>query len=85
LRIVASGALTANYPNGWFGSLRLRHFEGYPLIEDNSVKAASSTLANAALGWAGPHWRPQLNILNLFDSSDHDIDYYYGSGCQVSP
>lgn len=85
LRTVVSGAITASYPSGWFGSLRLRHFEGYPLIEDNSVKADGSTLANLALGWAGSQWRLQLNVLNLLDSNDHDIDYFYGSRLPGEP
>ncbi len=24
-------------------------------------------------------WRIQVDVLNLFDSDDHDIDYYYAS------
>jgi len=85
LSAVVSGAVTASYPNGWFGSLRIRHFEGYPLIEDDSVESAGSTLANLALGWGGEHWRLQLDILNLFDSNDHDIDYFYGSRLSFEP
>ncbi len=76
---VLSGALNAVYPNGWFGSLRLRQFSGAPLVEDASVKADGSSLASLALGWEGERLRLQLDTLNLFDSDDHDIDYFYAS------
>ena len=49
------------------------------LVEDDSVKSEGSTMANLALGWTNEVWRVQVDALNLFDSSDHDIDYYYGS------
>ena len=37
--------------------------------------------------WAGqnPRWRLPLEILNLFDSDDHDIDYYYASRLPGEP
>ncbi|EED36598.1 outer membrane protein [Luminiphilus syltensis NOR5-1B] len=76
---VASGAVSARYPGGWFGSIRLRHFDGAPLIEDGSVKADGSTMANLAVGWAGDVWRVQMDVLNALDSDDHDIDYFYAS------
>ncbi|GAB5453575.1 MAG: TonB-dependent receptor [Halioglobus sp.] len=83
--LVASAAIIANAPEGWFGSLRVRHFADYPLIEDDSVKAGGSTLANLALGWQGTQWRLQVDVLNLFDSDDHDIEYWYASRLQGEP
>ncbi|MEM8497512.1 MAG: TonB-dependent receptor [Pseudomonadota bacterium] len=76
---VASASLTAEYPEGWFGSVRIRHFDSYPLIEDNSAESDGSTFAAVATGWSNEHWRVQLDVLNLFDSTDHDIDYFYAS------
>ena len=72
-------ALTASYPAGWFGSFRVRHFAAYPLVEDNSEKSDGSTIANLALGWGNSRWRLQLDVLNVFDSNEHDIDYFYAS------
>tara|TARA_R110002110_G_scaffold406421_1_gene626531 strand:+ start:379648 stop:381738 length:2091 start_codon:yes stop_codon:yes gene_type:complete len=83
--LVASAALSAEYPEGWFGSFRVRHFSSYPLIEDDSEESDGSTIASLALGWANPHWRLQLDLLNLFDSSDHDIDYFYASRLAGEP
>jgi outer membrane receptor protein involved in Fe transport len=77
--LVFSGAVSVQYPAGWFGSFRVRHFGEAPLVEDASVKSDGSTIANLALGWASEGWRVQLDVLNLFDSEDHDIDYFYPS------
>lgn len=85
LEWVLSGAISAQYPTGWFGSLRVRYFDGAPLIEDGSVESDGSTMANLALGWAGDVWRLQANVLNLFDSDDHDIDYFYASRLPGEP
>lgn len=85
LETVVTGAVTADWSNGWFGSLRLRYFGGAPLIEDNSITSDGSSMANLLLGWSNPRWRLQLEILNLFDSNDHDIDYYYASRLPGEP
>ena len=39
--VIAVGATWSSLRRGVFGSLRLRHFGSYPLIEDNSVRATS--------------------------------------------
>lgn len=36
-------------------------------------------MANLALGWSNERWQVQLDVLNLLDSDDHDVDYFYGS------
>ena len=48
-------------------------------MEDNSVESDGSTIANLALGWSDEVWRIQVDVLNVFDSDDHDIDYFYAS------
>ena len=57
----------------------MRYFSEAPLIEDGSVESDVSTIANLALGWSDDVWRIQVDVLNLFDSDDHDIDYFYAS------
>ncbi|MEZ5570099.1 MAG: TonB-dependent receptor [Halioglobus sp.] len=79
LDFVATGALAARYPGGWFGSLRARYFSDAPLIEDGSVESEGSTMVNLALGYGTGSWQVQLDALNLLDSDDHDIDYFYAS------
>lgn len=85
LETVVSGAISAQYPSGWFGSLRARYFDGAPLVEDGSVESDGSTMVNLALGWTGGNWRVQADVLNLLDSEDHDIDYFYGSRLPGEP
>lgn len=85
LPFVATVGITANTARGWFGALHLRHFASYPLIEDNSVDSDGSTMATAALGWSTPGLRVTLNVLNVFDSDDHDIDYFYASRLPGEP
>lgn len=64
----------------WFGAFRIRHFGPRALIEDNSVRSASTTLANLRLGHKfDARTRLTLDILNLFDRKASDIDYWYES------
>lgn len=79
LETVVTGAISAQYPQGWFGSFRVRYFSEAPLVEDGSVESDGSLMSNVALGWKNDAWRLQLDLLNVFDSDDHDIDYFYAS------
>ena len=85
LKNVASGILSAEYPSGFFASFSFRYFGEVPLIEDGSIKSEGSTYANLALGWLMDDWQVQLDILNIFDSNDHDIDYFYPSRLAGEP
>jgi hypothetical protein len=80
-----SAEWTAEWGEGWHSSLRARHLSRYPLIEDDSVSAEGSTLLNAAIGKRWEFWSLELDILNLLDSKDHDIDYYYTSRLPGEP
>ena len=79
LETVASATLSAQTPAGWFGALRVRYVGGAPLIEDGSVTADSATLAHLSLGWAGRRYALRADVLNLLDSDDRDIQYFYAS------
>ena len=85
LKNVASGILSAEYPSGFFGSLSFRYFGEVPLVEDGTIKSDGSTYSNLALGWSMDDWQVQLDILNIFDSSDHDVDYFYASRLAGEP
>jgi outer membrane receptor protein involved in Fe transport len=85
LETVVTGAITAAWDSGWFGSLRLRYFGEAPLVEDGSVTSAGSSMVNLLLGWSNQRWRMQLEVLNLLDSVDHDIDYFYASRLSGEP
>lgn len=75
-------ALGASYepPSGLNGALRLRYFGPRPLIEDNSVRSASSTLVNGRIGYKLKNGvRLSLEAFNLFNAKVSDIDYFYES------
>lgn len=84
-RVIAAGA-TIHDLGGWFGALRLRHFGGRALIEDDSVRSEPTTLLNAEAGYAFHSGvRLTLSAFNLLDSEDHDIDYFYASRLAGEP
>ncbi|MBL8796328.1 MAG: TonB-dependent receptor plug domain-containing protein [Planctomycetia bacterium] len=75
---VISAGPVVRLPSGWFGSLRMRHFGGArPLVEDNSVSAAATTSFDMLVGYERPNFSLGMSFLNLFNSNDHDIDYFY--------
>lgn len=85
LETVASATLSAQTLAGWFGALRVRYFDGAPLIEDGSVVAHSAALAHLSLGWTGGRYSLRADVLNLFDSDDRDIEYFYTSRLEGEP
>lgn len=74
----ASAGISAVFTH-WEASLRLRHLGPYPLIEDNTRRDKGSTVINfrSALKFG----RLELfgEVLNVLDSRDKDIAYYYES------
>lgn len=78
--VVVNAGLTAQRPDGWFGSLRLRSFGERPLIEDNSAKSASFTTFDTAFGYERKDtWRVAVDVFNLLDKDWNDIEYFYES------
>ena len=63
----------------WEGSLRVRHLGPYPLIEDNSFRDKGSTVINARAARKFAHIEVYAELLNILDSHDKDIAYYYES------
>jgi outer membrane receptor protein involved in Fe transport len=70
--------LTANLDH-WEAGLRVRHLGAYPLLEDNSMRAAAETTLNLRLAWKGAHLMLYGELLNIIDSAGKDISYYYAS------
>ena len=83
---VASFGVTVTDQGPWSGAFQLRYFGPRPLIEDNSVRSASTTLAYARLAYQlNRKTRIALDIFNLFDKRASDIDYYYASRLPGEP
>jgi len=77
--LVLSAGVAARSDGGWVANARLRHFGRYPLIEDDSVRSAGSTLLNLRVGREWGRLGAYLDVLNALDSRDHDIDYSFAS------
>ncbi|XOV89121.1 MAG: TonB-dependent receptor [Pseudomonadota bacterium] len=75
---VFSGGVNADFGNGIYTNFRIRHFGDYPL--DGGSTASASTIANLRLGYQpNPQWSLSLDVLNIFNSSDRDVEYFYES------
>ena len=83
---VIAGAITVTPARRVFGSVRLRHFGPRPLIEDNSVQSASTTIWNGEFGVRiNERFNVVLEGFNLLDSDVSDIDYFYTSRLPGEP
>jgi hypothetical protein len=84
-RVISAG-LTIEPDKPLFGSIRLRHFGPRPLVEDDSVRSASTTLWNGEVGYRFLRKaRLVLSVFNLFDAEVADVDYYYASRLPGEP
>ena len=81
----ATLGLTGAWDNGLFIAARARYLGEAPLIEDDSVRAPSSTLVNIGGGYRFDRFSVRLDIFNLFDSDDYDIAYFYASRLPEEP
>lgn len=75
----AASAGVAIIHDPWEASIRVRHLGPSPLVEDNSLRDRGSTVVNARAAWKGQRIELFGEILNLFDSRDKDIAYFYES------
>lgn len=72
-------------PSGFFWTFRTRYFGPRPLVEDNSIRSNYTSLCNMAVGYQTRRFRASVDFLNLFNSKDHDIDYFYTSRLPGEP
>ena len=79
---VAAAGVTWLPGDGWEGSLRVRYLGPGPLIEDNSIRAPSTTLVNAGISKDFGMFEIGIDALNLLDSDDFDMVYFYESQLQ---
>lgn len=78
---VFSGGLSLSLGNKLQGALRVRHFEDYAL--DEGQRAEGSTLLNLRLTYSPTsQFSITADLLNLLDSNDRDIEYFYESQLQ---
>jgi len=75
----ASIGFNAAWPNGTFASIRARHLGESALVEDDSVRAPTSTLVNMSVGYKTDNLEYRLDLFNALDSDDFDISYFFAS------
>ncbi|MDZ7719326.1 MAG: TonB-dependent receptor [Balneolaceae bacterium] len=76
---IITGGLTVNPVGGWLNTFRLRHFGPRPLVETGDIKSDATTLLNIKTGYDFGSVQVDLNLLNVFDTTNTDISYYYTS------
>ncbi|MBL8510318.1 MAG: TonB-dependent receptor, partial [Betaproteobacteria bacterium] len=77
---VASFGITLTDVGPWSAGAQLRYFGPRPLIEDNSVRSASTTLVYARAGYQlNRNLKINLDVFNLLNRKNSDIDYFYTS------
>jgi hypothetical protein len=81
--VVSAGATLTAGPVS--GSIRVRHLGAYSLTEANDQRAESTTLVNLGTAYDWQMLRLNVTVLNLFDSKDSDIEYFYASRLSGEP
>ena len=79
---IITGGVYAGRATGPQASVQLRHFGPRPLTGDDSVRQGSTTLVNARAGYGLGRVAIALDLLNVLNSKDADVSYFYASRLQ---
>ncbi|MFK3736344.1 TonB-dependent receptor [Massilia sp. TN1-12] len=83
---VASFGATVNDVGPWSGAFQMRYFGPRPLVEDDSVRSATTAIAYLRVGYrVDRRWQLTADVFNLFDRQASDVDYYYTSRLPGEP
>jgi len=75
---VFSAGINYRINERWYTHLRVRKFGDYPL--DDNQSADGSTMVNVRSAYQfSPQLSVKIDVLNLFNSDDHDVEYFYES------
>lgn len=77
--VVVSAGVGWKPASNWETNIRLRHFSSRVLDSYGEHKSDPFNVVNLGVNYTKEHWEYTLNILNLFNSKDQDIAYYYES------
>jgi len=77
--VVLSMGLMYQADQPWQVGLRLRYFGRRALDSWKQQQSDSSTVVNASYRYQWSQWQVGVELLNLFNSTDSDIDYFYAS------
>jgi len=79
LPFVSMLSLGSQLNKAWSMSARFRHFGKRPLTADGTQHSQPTSLLNLHLAHESGDWEWAVDALNVLNSRDHDIDYYYES------
>lgn len=85
LETVFSGGFTAKARNGLYTTWNLRYFGPMPLTQDNLIRSGNTTVLNMETGIDRPRYRFAVTILNLYNSKDNDITFFFPSRLPGEP
>ena len=85
LPVVLSMGLIYKADNPWQLSLRLRHFGKRTLDSFNQQRSDATITLNAGYRYDWQRWQLAAELLNIFDSNNSDIDYFYASRLPGEP
>lgn len=83
--VVASTGINWHITQQWQSSVRVRHIGKRILSSDGDKRSEPLTVVNGLVSYQQTHWKVGLELLNIFDSTDHDIDYFYASRLAGEP
>lgn len=82
---VFSGGPSIVLPSGWFANLKFRYWGPRALVEDNSAHSRATQLFEMEAGYQCQRYTAAIQLLNLFNSNGHDIDFFYTTRLQNEP
>jgi hypothetical protein len=85
LPLVLSMGVIYKADQPWQLSLRLRHFGKRTLDSFDLQRSNASTVLNVGYQYQWQQWLLGVDVLNLLDSDDSDIDYFYASRLAGEP
>jgi hypothetical protein len=85
LEYVLTGGVTARISRHATVTLTGRQLGPAPLIEDNSARSRTATLFNGLLDYDFGRFAVRAEVLNILDSHDDEIRYFYTSRLQGEP
>ena len=77
--VASAGISYGSNTQGVHGSLRYRYFGARRLDSFNQQQAEATQTLNFGVGYSWEKIALELSVLNLANSRDHDIDYFYSS------
>lgn len=85
LKDVFQAEVNLGLNESWFGSLRHRYLGERSLVEIGFQNSNGTATWNFRLGYKRPKWQASIDVLDISDSDDHDIDYFYESRLSNEP